>query len=169
VLECKSLARTDRGIELTARALRNKDTKVSIHQTVSRIRLVRFTHAYLFPLVIHARMSVPVSPPWHSRVAHPVTSPVSSWRRVVTVDNGQDRSIEWTREVVLTLTTWPFRPRLSSLPSEVPLILTRHARSFYAKHEGRSYVRILLIDAITATRTCWNPTYRVMYSIRMKH
>ena len=54
-----------RCIELTAvryARIRNKDTKVLIHQTVSRIRLVRFTHAHPLPLMMHARTSVPGVP-----------------------------------------------------------------------------------------------------------
>lgn len=127
---------------------RNKDTKVLIYQTVSRIRPVRFTHAYPLPLVKrpHARpfrvlrRDIRASRvPWH-RPFPPGGGWSSLWAR----------SIDRTEEMVLTLAAWPSRPRLSSLPSGVPVILTRHARSFHAKHEGRSYARILLIDAIMA-------------------
>jgi len=98
-----------------------------------------------------------------SRVARPMTSPfpLGGGSQLATMPLWmRARSIDRTREMVLTLATWPFHSRLSSLPSGVPLILTRHARSFHVKHEGRSYAQILLIDAITARVCATIPTYQ---------
>jgi len=173
VRERISLALPGRGIELTActclvvaTCLRNKDTKVLIHQTVSRIRF----HARIptsahdarthvrsgcseFSAVTFARRASRV--PWH----HPF--PLGGGSQLATMPLWmRARSIDRTREMVLTLATWPFHSRLSSLPSGVPLILTRHARSFHVKHEGRSYAQILLIDAITARVCATIPTYQ---------
>lgn len=106
-------------------SLRNKDTKVLIHQTVENS-----------PDAFHAR--VPTSArdarthvrSGCSAVTFAHRAPRVPWHRPFPPEGGsllRARSIDRTGEMVLTLATWPFHPRLSSLPSGVPLILTRHA------------------------------------------